>query len=111
MKIVLLKFEIVRASPAVAEFLVQVELDGLAAGCEVAGRAVGPQCPGVSTVEVTYPMARAASADRTAALRCVIPEPNLWTSETRFTYEVVVESRRAGEPVDSRTGIIAFKAD
>ena len=72
---------------------------------------MGPKCPGVSTVEVTYPMARVASADRTAALRCVIPEPNLWTPQTPFTYEVVVESRRTGEPVDTRSGTVAFKTD
>jgi glycosyl hydrolase family 2 len=111
MRIVALNYEIVRATPAVAEFIVHIELDGPSAGCEVAGHAVGPQCPDVSTVEVTYSMSRATLADCRATLRCVIPEPNLWTPDAPFTYGVVVEVRLDGKPVDARSGIIAFRTD
>ena len=110
MKIVALNFEIIRATPAVAEFLARVELDGPAQGCEVACRAVGPRCPGVSTVEVVYRMSAVGVSDGTVLLRCVIPEPNLWTPEAPFTYAVTVEVRCGGELVEARGEIVALRA-
>jgi len=109
MKIVALTFEPKRATPAVAEFLVRVELDGPAAGCEVEGKAVGPRCPGVSTVEVAYPMTVADVSDTAMTLRCVIPEPNLWTPDAPFEYAVAVELNVSGQLADSRGGAIALR--
>jgi hypothetical protein len=110
MKIVSLDFEIVRATQTVAEFLARVELDGPAEGCGIAGRAVGPRCPGVSTVEVAYPM---AVEDRTASavtLRCAIPEPNLWTPRSPFEYAVSVTLKLGDELVDSRSGTVRLRS-
>ena len=110
MKIVSVDFEIIRATPAVAEFLVHVEIDNPVMGSEVVGRAVGPRRQGVSTVEVTYRMTAASPTDRKVMLRCVIPEPNLWTSNTPFTYEVVVELLSGGMAVETRSGTVKLRA-
>ena len=109
MKIVSLNFEVIRATPAVAEFVVRIELDSPAVGYEVKGRAIGPRCEGISTVEVVYPMTVAIASDTTVALRCGIPEPNLWRPEARFTYAVSVELRLNGEQIDARGGVVALR--
>jgi beta-galactosidase/beta-glucuronidase len=109
MRIVSLNFDVVRATPAVAEFLARVELEVPLAGREVTGRAAGPRCPGVSTVEVNYPMTMADAGGTAVTLRCVIPEPNLWTAEGPFSYEVVVELRANGARLDARSGVVAFR--
>jgi beta-galactosidase/beta-glucuronidase len=111
MRIVDLDFEIVRATPAVAEFLVHVELDLPVAGHDITGRAVGPHCPNISTVEVSYPMTATAGGGKKMSLRCAIPEPNLWTAETPFTYGVTVELRHGGKVVETRSGAIKFRTD
>jgi len=111
MKITGLTFEIVRATTAVAEFLVRVELDIPAEGSEISGRAVGPRCPGVSTVEVVYLMTRVGRGGNEVALGCVIPEPNLWKPAMPFTYGVRVEMRAHGVVVDSRDSMLALKGE
>ena len=111
MKIVSMRFEIVRVTPAVADFLVHVELDGPVYGYEVVGRAMGPQCPGISTVEVVYPMTAADTSSHALSLRCVIPEPNLWTLETPFTYAALVEIRRGAEVIAARKGAVKFRSN
>ena len=110
MKIDSLDFEIIRATPAVAELLVHVELDVPAVDCEVCGRAVGPRCPGVSTVEVSYPMTTSKVSDTSVSLRCVIPEPNLWTVEVPFTYVVIIDVRQGRDVVETRNGVVALRA-
>jgi beta-galactosidase/beta-glucuronidase len=45
------------------------------------------------------------------SLRCAIPEPNLWTAETPFTYGVTVELRHGGKVVETRSGAIKFRTD
>lgn len=110
MTIASLNFEVIRATPAVAEFLVHVELTGLSGECEVSGRVVGPKCAGISTVEVAYPLTRMARNDRVVSLRCAIPEPNLWAPESRFTYEVSIALHVNGDLVDSRTSEIALRS-
>jgi hypothetical protein len=109
MKIVSVDFEIVRATPAVAEFVARVELDGPAAECELAGHAVGPRCAGISTVEVSYPMTVAGAHGAAVILRCVIPEPNLWAVERPNTYRVVIELRLDGRVVDERGIFLALR--
>ena len=112
MRIFSLSFEVVRATPAVAEFLARVELDAPLADAEVTGHVVGPRRTGVSTVEVSYPMTVAEASGPSGpgvTLRCVIPEPNLWTQEAPFRYEVTVELRASGERLDARSGAIAFR--
>jgi hypothetical protein len=111
MKIVSLNFEIIRATPAVAEFLVHVDVDTPVMGYEVVGRAVGPRCPGVSTVEVSYPMNAVRIIANRLSLRCVIPEPNMWTSETPFTYSVSVDLLHDGKVVATRSGTVKFRGN
>jgi beta-galactosidase/beta-glucuronidase len=109
MKIVSLKFEVIRATPAVAEFTVRVEHNGLVRTGEFAGRAMGPRCEGISTLEVAYPLTTQETNDEAVTLRCSIPEPNLWTRESPFAYEVFIELRLNGEMVESRSRTIAFR--
>jgi hypothetical protein len=109
MKIAELKFENVQSTPAVAEFVVRVRLEGPAAGCVVGGVVTGPKCPGVTTVELSYPMAVGAVSDTTVSLRCVIPEPNLWTADAPFTYGWSITVEVGGELTDQRVGTIALK--
>ncbi len=87
----------------------RVDLDGPASGCDVTGRAVGPNCPGISTVEVVYPMTVTERSDTAVSLRCAIPEPNLWKPEARFTYAVTVTLKVNGELADSRGSVIALR--
>jgi hypothetical protein len=110
MKIVSLDFEIIRATPAVTEFLVHVEVDTPVMGYEVVGRALGPRCPGVSTVEVAYPMTTSKMSAASVSLRCVIPEPNMWTSETPFAYSVTVDLRHGGEVTTTLSGSVKFRS-
>jgi hypothetical protein len=110
MKIVALNFDVVRATPAVAEFVIRVELDGPAAGCTVQGRAAGPRWAGVTTVEVPYPMTAEVAGDTAVSLRCVIPEPNLWAPETPFTYGWSISVAKDGEPTDTRAGTVMLRA-
>jgi len=108
MKIVKITSEAVRVTPAVAEILFHVELSGPASEWEVRGRAVGPQCANISTVEIAYPFTVAEVRDNVVSLKCVIPEPNLWTRETPFGYATSFEVRVNGELTDSRGGSIAL---
>lgn len=109
MKIASLNFEIVRATSAIAEFIVRVELDEPTIGFDVTGRAVGPSCPGISTVEVVYPMTAIERSDTAVSLRCAIPEPNLWKPEAQFTYTVTVEVLAADNLTDSRNAVLALR--
>jgi len=62
---------------------------------EVRGRLMGPRCPGVSTIEVAYPLRHVRGAE----YQVLIPEPNLWAPEHPFRYEGPVEFWRGGEAV------------
>jgi hypothetical protein len=110
MKIVSLSIEPGRASQASADFVIRVNLDGPAAGCVVSGRVVGPRCEGVSTVEVPYPLQVIGVSDTAVSLKCVIPEPSLWTPEAQFTYGWSIEVEVDGEQTDSRTGGVFLRA-
>ena len=53
------------------------EVTGLPADVEVSGRLMGPRCPGVSTIEIAYPLQALAPA----VYRVVIPEPLCWSAD------------------------------
>jgi hypothetical protein len=108
-KIVSLNFEILRATPTVAEFVVRVNLDGPAAGCVVEGVAMGPKCPGIATVELSYPMTVAGVSDTAVSLRCVILEPNLWSADAPFRYSWSITAEKEDEPMDQRVGAVLLK--
>lgn len=109
MTIASLRLEMIRATPAVAEFIVHVAVAGPVRDIDVRGRATGPHGAGAATVEVAYPLAAAAAAGSEIALRGVIPEPNLWTPTAPFLYTVTVELLAAGIPVDARAITIALR--
>ena|SRR5947209_622209 len=84
-----------RVSPLEAELWVVVTAAHVNAGTELRGRLTGPVCPGVQTVQVAYPLRpipRPPGHPENALVgRVVVPEPNLWSPETPFTYQVFVE--------------------
>ncbi len=110
MKIVSTAIEPGRGSVASVEFVIRVNLDGPAAGCEVSGRVVGPRAPGFTTVEVAYPLVPTGVSDNAVSLKCVIPEPSFWTRDVPFAYAWSVELRVNGERADSRAGALTFPA-
>src|SRR5262249_6410724 len=86
--------EVRRLSPAEAEIWVLVEPDEITPGTEVRGRLIGPRCPGITTVEVAYPLQpfpRRPEGVPPLSRRVVIPDPVLWEKERPFTYHIVVE--------------------
>ncbi|HYT95227.1 MAG TPA: hypothetical protein VEL76_41300 [Gemmataceae bacterium] len=95
-----------RLSPMEADLRIIVEVDE-PTGAELRGRVHGPKCPGTETIQLAYPLRPVATsegaADQFLAARVVIPEPNLWTQETPFVYEAVVELWRNGRQIDSMT--------
>ncbi len=110
MKIVSTAISPVRGSQASAEFVIRVNLAGPASSCEVTGRVVGPQAKGFTTVEVSYPLVPTEASGNAVSLKCVIPEPTLWTREAPFGYAWSVEVRVNGELTDSHTGSLVIPA-
>src|SRR4051812_37737852 len=97
--------DVVRLDAAAAELLVHAEVDDTG-GVVLRGRLMGPRCPGVSTVEVAYPL-KPLPADphrpgRVSA-RVVIPDPNLWEPAHPFVYWGPVEVWRGGEKIGEAT--------
>jgi hypothetical protein len=90
-----------RLSAAEAEVWVTAELDAVTPATELRGRLTGPRCPGVTTVEVAYPLRPVPRAEGEPAsaltVRAVIPEPNLWTEATPFVYEGRLELWQDGQ--------------
>ena len=104
-----LTVEPVRVGPAEAILLVRVELDGPADGVELRGVLVGPRCPGVSTVEIAYPL-RPAGGDTGLSLMAVIPEPNLWSAAALFRYDGRVEVWAGGTRAEVREFAVELRA-
>ena len=72
---------------------------------EVRGRLVGPRCPGVTTIEVAYPLRPfpcQPGGVPPLSRRVVIPEPSLWEPQHPFVYRVVVELWEGGQRCDQR---------
>jgi len=109
MKITSLTVEMVRADTSVAQFLVRLTLDGSVTDCTLQGSVVGPRCPGITTVEIAYPLVLVETNEANASLKGVIPEPNLWTPEAPFVYEMTVDVRLGDRKTDMRTSIIALR--
>ncbi|HEV3385118.1 MAG TPA: hypothetical protein VG097_09890 [Gemmata sp.] len=109
MKIASMTVEMQRADTAVAQFLVRIAVDGRVEGCEMKGRVVGPRCEGISTVETALPLVLVEASEKTATLKGVIPEPNLWSTEAPFLYELKVEVWQGGRQTDTRTNMLALR--
>ncbi len=109
MTITAVRLECVHATPALAEFLIHLELADAGTDCAIVGVAHGPKCPGLSTVSLAYPMSVHTRSDHAVSLLVRIPEPNLWSQATPFTYTWSVSLARAGQPGEKRVGTIALK--
>jgi hypothetical protein len=81
-----------RLDPTLAEL--RIAFADLPAEVEIRGRLMGPRCPGISTVEVAYPLQRLSHG----VYRVLIPEPVYWTADRPCVYEGPAELRRQGEP-------------
>ena len=101
--------EMVRADTAVAQFMVRVVLDAPIVECEIKGRVVGPRCKGITTVEIALPLVPVKSSETTVDFKGVIPEPNLWTPEAHFVYELTVEVWVGGRQIDTRTNVLTLR--
>jgi hypothetical protein len=94
-----------RADAGEAEVWVSITAEHHTPTTELHGRLVGPKCPGVTTVEVAYPLRpfpRPPSGLTGLAGRVVIPEPNLWQEGHPFVYDGVIELWQDGERCDVR---------
>jgi hypothetical protein len=92
-----------RLSAAEAEVWLLIEADHVALTTEVRGRLVGPRCPGVTTVEVAYPLRpfpRHPEGVPPLSRRAVIPDPSLWEPRQSYLYRAVVELWEDGRRCD-----------
>src|SRR5438094_6704067 len=95
--------EVRRLSPAEAEVWVLVEATEITPATDVRGRMIGPRCPGVTTIEVAYPLRpfpRPPEGVPPLSRRVVIPEPSLWEPNQPYVYRAVVELWEDGQPCD-----------
>jgi hypothetical protein len=91
-----------RLTPMEAELWILVRAETLTPTTELRGRFVGPKCPGVTTVEVAYPLSFNADTGEGLLGRVVIPEPNRWEEQCPFVYDGVVELWQDGQCRDVR---------
>jgi hypothetical protein len=92
--------EVRRLSAVEAEVWIQIEVDDMSASTEVRGRLVGPRCPGISTIEVAYPLRSIPHAPEhipQATRRVNVPDPSLWERDRPFVYHAVIELWQDGE--------------
>jgi beta-galactosidase/beta-glucuronidase len=92
-----------RLSAAEAEVWLLVDAEHVSPTTDVRGRLVGPRCPGVSTIEVAYPLRPFATQPvgvPPLSRRVVIPEPSLWEPQQPYVYRAVVELWEDGRPCD-----------
>jgi hypothetical protein len=92
-----------RLSAAEAEVWLLIEAERVTPTTEVRGRVVGPRCPGVSTIEVAYPLRpfpRPPEGVPPLSRRVVIPEPSLWETGQPYVYRAVVELWEDGRECD-----------
>jgi hypothetical protein len=71
------------------------------ADVKIAGRLMGPRCPGVSTIEVAYhlrPLPESGSV-----YRVLIPEPIFWSEDRPCVYAGPIEFRRDGKTIATIT--------
>ena len=95
--------QVQRLSAAEAELWLLVEAERVTPTTEVRGRLVWPRCPGVTTIEVAYPLSlfpRPPEGVPPLSRRAVIPEPSLWEPERPYVYRAVVELWQDGQRCD-----------
>jgi len=98
------KTEVRRLSAVEAEVWFIIEADFTSATTELRGRLIGPRCPGISTIEVAYPLQPIPhpTEKMTGLCRRVnIPDPSLWESDKPFVYHAVIELWQDGELLET----------
>jgi hypothetical protein len=92
-----------RLSPAEAEVWLLIEPETLTPTTEVRGRLVGPRCPGVTTIEVAYPLQPVNRQVGVPPLsqRAIIPDPSLWEPGRPFVYHADIELWQDGQLCDA----------
>jgi beta-galactosidase/beta-glucuronidase len=93
--------QIRKLSPVEAEIWLTIEAEAMTPSTEVRGRVLGPHCPGISTVEVSYPL-KPLPNDPSLTRRVAIPDPNLWSAEKPFVYTAIIELWQDGQACDRR---------
>jgi hypothetical protein len=93
-----------RLDPILADL--SIEFTALPAEVQVRGRLMGPRCPGVTTIEIAYPLQVVAHP----IYRVLIPEPTYWSDKRPFVYEGPVELLRDGQVVGRLTVSIGVGA-
>jgi hypothetical protein len=92
-----------RLSAAEAEVWFLIDAEQVTPATEVRGRLTGPRCPGVTTVEVAYPLRpfpRPPEGVTPLSRRVVVPDPSLWEPGQPFVYRAVVELWEDGRRCD-----------
>jgi beta-galactosidase/beta-glucuronidase len=93
--------QIRKLSPVEAEVWLVVEAESVTPITHVRGRVLGPHCPGISTIEVAYPL-QPLPNDHSLTRRVVIPDPNLWSPDKPFMYTAIVELWQDNRRCDER---------
>ena len=92
--------ELRRLSSVEAEVWILIEAEEKSATTDVRGRLVGPRCPGISTIEVAYPLQSIPHPPENLpqlSRRVNIPDPSLWAPDRPFVYHAVIELWEDGE--------------
>lgn len=75
---------------------VRLDFPDLPADVEVRGRLMGPRCPGVTTIEISYALRPVGKAP-VREYQVLIPEPSFWEAARPYVYEGPLEFWRGGE--------------
>jgi hypothetical protein len=99
------------ASTTLARVYARLPASDAAAGCELAGRVVGPRCRWAQTLPAASRLvARAAGNDADALLaEAVVPDPCFWSDELPMLYTVEVQLRRGGRTIAAAERPIGFR--
>jgi hypothetical protein len=93
-----------RLDPTLAEL--HIEFADLPPDVELRGRLIGPQCPGVSTIEVAYHL----RPHGPGVARVLIPEPVFWTADRPCVYAGPVAFHRHGVSVGTLVVTVGIRA-
>ena len=96
--------EVRRLSAAEAELWISIGAEQVTPTTEVRGRTIGPRCPGITTVEVAYPLQpfpRHPEGLTPLSRRVAIPDPSLWEPDRPFLYRIVIELWQDGVRCDA----------
>jgi hypothetical protein len=98
------------ASPAEARIYARLELseDETAAGSNISGRVVGPECAFSHTLPARMPMMDRSDAKQ-LLVEAVVPDPCFWTPELPFLYRVQIELKRGGETIEKRERLVGIR--